>query len=303
MKKAILISLVTLMLAASTACNAPKDNSVPSEVPSPEPTVVDIDPATITKPDKDFSMIVYRDSILGTYTKEKKWLNPTESEKLIKGDEVFTYYNFNTVPGTGIKPKIQNNGTRNIIDISRDFPYPSKSEIDSKVFLYQLGVSGNYNALPRKPIMNTANAFNNAKIVKEFLDKKGLSDSMVSIKRNVVVDLEGDGSEEQLICAYDWNTSTWRTSEGKNGKGTYSIVVLTKTINGIPVKINVASQFAKDKPEKEYIYSAPMLLDVDADAILEIVVEGKGIDSSIVEFYKIIDDKANKIYSTEIKND
>ncbi|MDP4180552.1 MAG: hypothetical protein Q8942_05605 [Bacillota bacterium] len=300
MKKALLlVSLLVVLTGVTTSCSSGNNGSVQDTPTIAAPTATPIDPLSIKKPQSDYSIVVNRSNVLGTFNKNNTWTNAADSQKIIKGDEVFTFYSFDSVLGTGIKPKYKADKT---LDITQDFPYSNKDELSARVFIYQLGISGPWNALPRKPEAATGNLINYGKMVKEVLDKNALPDSNISIKKSAVIDLDGDGTKEQIVSAYDYNTANWFSSGGKDGKGTYSMVVLNKTVDGKEQNIVVRDQYTKNKPAKEYIYFAPLFLDVDNDGNMEIVVEGKSLTSSTIEFYRVEGSKVRNIYSTEIPN-
>lgn len=300
-KNLLLISLLVLISAVSTSCSSDNNNTgttspEPSAITEPSPTP--IDPLSIKKPQSDMSIVVNRGNILGTVDlKSKKWTNSSDSQKLLKGDEVFTYYSFDSVAGTGINPKIKEDKS---IDIAQDFPYANNDELNAKVFIYQLGISGPWNAMPRVPKASGANLITYGKIVKDVLDKNGLSNSNISIKRSAEIDIDGDGTVEKLVCAYDYNTATWYKSEGKEGQGTYSMVVLNKVVDGQEQNIVIRDQYSKSKPAKECIYFAPMVLDIDNDNNMEIIVEGKNQNTSTIEVFKVVGKDVVNVYSTEI---
>lgn len=301
-KNLLLISLLVLLSAVTTSCSS-DNNNANTNSPEPsasaaQPTPTPIDPLSIKKPESDISIVVNRGNILGAFDlKNKKWVKAADSQNLLKGDEVFTYYSYDSVLGTGIKPKIKEDKS---IDISQDFPYSNNDDLNAKVFIYQLGISGPWNALPRVPNSSGSNLITYGKIVKDVLDKNKLSDSNISIKKSAEIDLDGDGIVEKLVSAYDYNTATWFKSQGKEGQGTYSMVVLNKVIDGKEENIVIREQYSKSKPAKECIYFAPMVLDIDNDNNMEIIVEGKNLNTSTIEIFKVDGKNAKKIYSTEI---
>jgi len=299
-KKLLLISLLVLLSAVTTSCSSNNNANTNSPEPSAaeQPTPTPIDPLSINKPQSDISILVNRGNILGTFDlANKKWVKADDSRELLKGDEVFTYYSYDSVLGTGINPKIKEDKS---IDIAQDFPYSNNDELNAKVFIYQLGISGPWNALPRTPKSLPSNLITYGKIIKEILDKNQLSDSNISIKKSSEVDLDGDGTVEKLISAYDYNTASWFKSEGKEGQGTYSMVVLNKVIDGKEENIVIREQYVKSKPEKECIYYSPMVLDLDNDNNMEIIVEGKNLNTSTIEVFKVEGKDVKKVYSTEI---
>jgi hypothetical protein len=300
-KNLLLISLLVLISAVSTSCSSDNNNpntTSPESSAITEPTPTPIDPLSIKKPQSDISIVVNRGNVLGTFDlKSNKWVNAPDSQKLLKGDEVFTYYSYDSVVGTGINPKIKDGKS---IDIAQDFPYSNNDELNAKVFIYQLGISGPWNALPRVPKSSGANLITYGKIVKDVLDKNKLSDSNISIKKSAEVDLDGDGTVEKLVCAYDYNTANWFKSEGAEGQGTYSMVVLNKIVDGQEQNIVIREQYSKSKPKKECIYFAPMVLDIDNDNNMEIIVEGKNLNTSTIEVFKVVGKDVKKVYSTEI---
>ena len=229
-------------------------------------------------------------------SQDGKWISAKDSEKHITGKETFVFYSFDKKLGIGENARIERYENGTAINIKRNYTMSFSEEKFFGLYINELGLSGYWNALPRIPRIQTGNLKVYEDVIKGILQDKSLPQSRIEIKRVIRVDIEGDGTEEVLITATDWNLDSWLSSG--EGKGSYSIVVLRKIINGKVKTIILRGQFAKDKPEYEYVFYTPLILDLNNDGKMEVIIEGRWHAWSKIEFYEIINDKVKQIYTT-----
>jgi hypothetical protein len=248
----------------------------------------------VNKPDESLCIFVTNNILLGTY-KDGQWINSKQSEELVKGSEKFTFYSLSKAIGSGVNAKIEKFEGGSALDIERDFNSSRSRDNFFSYFICDIGMSGVWNALPRQAKSHNTNTGYFIDVVKDILGEKGLPESKIDIKRLIGVDLEGDGTEEVVISATDYEL---KALTPHTDIGSYSVIILRKIINGSVKNIIIKEQYSKEKPEYKYVFDCPLILDVDNDGEMELVIESRFGAWSIIEFYKVVDNKVNLIYRT-----
>lgn len=114
------------------------------------------------------------------------------------------------------------------------------------------------------------------KIVRDFLDGKGLKHSNVRISKIVRADLDGDGSDEVIIEASSRGDLD-RVSSMDTGKDDYSLVLLRYVERGVG-KGTALEFISRRKGETLELKQLRGLADLDGDGRMEIVTTGKGYE-------------------------
>jgi len=172
--------------------------------------------------------------------------------------------------GSGVR--VDAPGNTRFVDLT---PSPN-TDIDA------LAVCTDWNALPRKPkIQSTAQkVYQDA--VRDVLNRNGIPGARVNITQLIRVDLEGDGREEVLLSA---TTPRDGYPQPDSHSGDYSVVILRKIVDG-----NVSTQILEGEfyPNPvsfnaPNLYAVSAILDLDGDGAMEVAVshrhyEGFGMD-------------------------
>ena len=159
-----------------------------------------------------------------------------------------------------------------------------------------LALGGSWNAVPRTPVAENADAENYRQLVADQLRANGIAAPDVRLTRVVRIDLDGDGTEELLIAA------TRLEGEGdfpapSVAAGDYSLVVVRTTIEGVERTIDlVAEYYLKDQefaaPNK---HSLAAVADLNGDGRMEIVVDSKYYEGQAVFAYSLAEGRAKDI--------
>ncbi len=205
-----------------------------------------------------------------------QWVENVAMLSRVKGGERYRLYSDTRFLGitTGGKPVYDENepGSPHIA-VELPSNMPAKKMI--------IGVCGEWNALPRVPKAQSTAQPAYRQVIRDILTRHTLPHAPVSITRVLRVDLEGDGTDEVLICAsnprgYDTDLP-W-------DHNTYSLVLLRKLVNRKVVTIPLHSMFYRDAPDKIgfTISTLEAVLDVNGDGVMEILTgwqygEGRGM--------------------------
>ena len=126
--------------------------------------------------------------------------------------------------------------------------------------------------------------------------EKGIADPKVRLTQVIRVDLEGDGSEEVLVCA----THYAKGLSPKASPGDYSLVFLRRVVKGKVVQQIVAGDFFPKAVEfgapGEYRVGA--VLDLNGDGIMEIVLFGRYYEGDWVEAHRVAGEQVVKVFSS-----
>jgi len=292
MKKILLILMTIILISAAVVCKVIVNEETENTDPSSQPTVNN---TTGKDPEKDktMSLVVTGNSLLGAY-KDGKWVNSKESESLITGKEKFAFFAISKPLGSGINAKMESFEGGNAIKIERDFNVTANNDSFYKYFIREIGISGGWNALPRVPEALSKDNVACQDSVKAVLAKKGIENSKIDIKRITRIDFDGDGNKEEVITATDYNLE----APGK-AIGSYSVVIIRKFAGGSIENIIVKEQNVKEKPEYEYVFDCPLILDIDKDGVMELIIESRYGACSKIEFCKVIKGNIEVIYTTQ----
>ncbi|MHB9133812.1 MAG: ankyrin repeat domain-containing protein [Armatimonadota bacterium] len=161
------------------------------------------------------------------------------------------------------------------------------------------GIAGDWNALPRTPVIDNTRPQVYINAVSEVLKAHGLKGAKPNIRQIMRIDLENDGQEEVVITAQmpngDFHDLPDMTSCVK--KNCYSFVMIRKIIAGKAQNILLDGVFrTKDATEEDISqYSLLTMLDIDGDGVLEIIVDGHYYVSGNTTVYSILGDKAKEL--------
>lgn len=257
-------------------------------------------PVQSEKKADDFHPILLQNQLLLGSINKDVWLGEEATADAITGREIFRSYSLVKYLGTSTNAKVEVFEDGITVQVDSDYspiiPNYEDQSFDS-YYLQEIAIAGEWDALPRTPYVQVGGIETYEYLIREMLSQQGLSKQNISIKKVIRVDLEGDGTEEALITATDWDV---RKAVEQDEEGTYSLVILRKLVNGNVKNIVMKEQYTKDlASENKLVYYTPMVLDIDGDGVMEIFVEGRCKAWSLIEVYKVKADNIEKVYSYE----
>lgn len=147
---------------------------------------------------------------------------------------------------------------------------------DSRRWVGAIHVSGLTPRIPRRVAALATDSAAYQKVVREFLDAKGLKGSKVRLSKVVRTDLDGDGTDEVILEASSRNDLD-RISSMDMGNGDYSLVLLRYVDKG--VGRGVPLEFiSRQRGETLELKGLRGIADLDGDGRMEIVTTGKGYE-------------------------
>jgi hypothetical protein len=197
----------------------------------------------------------------------ERWLKPKETAPLLRGKEKYRLYNMTRFIGTatGSKPETTDSAGPEYVVPIKPFPAGQKEII---------AIGGQWNALPRVPRLVSPDQETYKEVVADFLKKKGVKNPKVKITQVIHIDLDGDGVEVELITADTYGEELYHDLQEK---GSYSLVLLRKTIQGKKENVVLAEDYLTSNQESgiPMRYWVGAVLDVDGDGVVEIVLHAK----------------------------
>lgn len=220
-------------------------------------------------------------------SKNRAWLEPSEVSRNIKGGEKYKRYSFYKYldEGIGSQTKYSDPHELEMIDIKAQSKSPC------------ISISGDWNAIPRIPKMQSNDLDVYKKIIKDILKQNGLENVSINIQQNYRIDLDNDGKEEVLIKA-EYIKKVSPTCD----KGTYSLILLRKIVNEKVENILLVKDiFAKDSgwggktTTSNAIYS---LADFNGDGKIEILLSQDYYEGYFYNLYEISGNQFKVVLST-----
>jgi len=223
-----------------------------------------------------------------------QWLQPVTSAESIPGGETYRLYNLNgeVASSAGAKPaKGEEPCTDTWYVTLSPFPQSRGSLI---------AVGGPWNAMPRPVKLTSTEQPVYKEATAEILRSQGIANPRVNLTQVLRVDLDGDGVEEVLVSASNYE------KPGSGGglrpdarAGDYSLVFLRKVVQGqVVTRIITGEYYPKAKK-----FNAPAahrvigVLDLNGDGILEIVLSGRYFEGDWVDAYRVEGAKVIKLFS------
>lgn len=205
---------------------------------------------------------------------DQKWLNSGQSATLISVD-TFKFYSHAASTGSFKAGKPESMG----VPCEETFSVPITPSHKSKAF--EIGVTATWNPRPRavKVLPNTSLAY--VKIASEFLNQKGLKNTLVKLTSVIKTDFDNDLTDEVFIVGRHFQASGsgdyFPPAGGK--KGDYSFVLMRKIVAGKVQTISLGDDVIlkdieadADNRHLPELYDIAGLLDLNGDGKLEMVL-------------------------------
>lgn len=217
-------------------------------------------------------------SLLGA-NKGQKWLNSEQAGKDFKPGTTFRLFTLDKEVGTMKASKAE-----------------PELEICSKVWIVTfterpttgtIGLAAPWNALPR-PVRSmdaTQSAYRNA--VAKFLAGRGMRDPRINITQIIRADLEGDGEEEILISATNYQGDD-ESAPTESRAGDYSFVLLRQVRAGkVETKLIDGEFHREDKTfNAPNVHRVEAILDLNGDGKMELVLTSNYYEGGTTTVYR-----------------
>lgn len=240
----------------------------------------------------------YRDStptgyLLGA-SSGSQWLKPEAAAGLIPGGEQYRLYTLTGEAGNSVggKPAKGEDACADTLYVSLA-PYPpGRGSL--------VAVGGPWNAMPRRLKLASPEAQVYKDAAAELLRRKGIVNPKVNLTQVIQVDLDGDGVEEVLVSATNYERFKPEGGLTPNARaGDYSLVFLRKMVKGqVFTKIITGEYYPQAKeftgPAEHRIIG---VLDLNGDGILEIVLSGRYYEGDWIEAYRVQGAKIIQLFS------
>jgi hypothetical protein len=241
----------------------------------------------------------YRDSqptgyLLGG-SADGQWLKPEAAAGLIPGGEHYRLYTLTGEAGNSVggKPAKGEEGPCSDTLYVTLAPFP-----EARGSL--VAVSGPWNAMPRRPKIASPEAQVYREAAAEILRSKGIDNPKVNLTQVIQVDLDGDGVEEVLVSATNYERFKPQGGLTPDARaGDYSLVFLRQVVQGkVVTRIITGEYYPKAKK-----FNAPSehrvigVLDLNGDGVMEIVLSGRYYEGDWVEAYRVQGAKIIKLFS------
>ncbi|MBQ4133575.1 MAG: hypothetical protein IJD04_07585, partial [Desulfovibrionaceae bacterium] len=157
-------------------------------------------------------------------------------------------------------------------------------------------------------------------IVKKYLASQGLPDTDPQLMQLYRVDLEGDGTDEVVICAQNILTGTENRAQWDDdvvlplnaysaAKGDYSLILLRKIVDGKVAEIPLGQFIAlADSAPADKDWTPPILYkiyqfaDLNGDGVLEIILGMHMPEETAYQIHMVEDGKASMVLENEISS-
>jgi hypothetical protein len=209
----------------------------------------------------------------------QKWFDGKQSAKQFKPGLSFRIFDLGKEVGAAKARKVEAD-----MDICPDVQIVSFEETPSSG---EIALAGQWKALPRPVrIMDTKQAaYRN--VVRDFLVGRGLRDPEVKITQILRADLDGDGEDEVLLSATNYEAEE-NSAPSSARAGSYSFVLLRQARGGKVETKLVAGEFYK----KDETFNAPnvhrvaAILDLNGDGKMELVLTSNYYEGGTTTIYR-----------------
>jgi len=223
-----------------------------------------------------------------------RWLKPEAAAPLIPGGEHYRLYALTGEVGGSVGSE------------------PAKGEVPCADTWYvtlspfpkgrgsMVAVGGPWNAMPRAVKITDTGQQVYKEAAAEILKSQGIVNPKVILTQVIRVDLDGDGVEEVLVSATNYERFKPGGGLTPNARaGDYSLVFLRKVVQGKVVTSIITGEYYPKAKE----FNAPAehrvigVLDLNGDGIMEIVLSGQYYEGDWVDAYRVDGAKIIKLFT------
>ncbi len=220
--------------------------------------------------------VIYDNFLLGG-SDSSGWLQPEDIENKLDGNELYRLF------------------------------YPDDLSMENII-----SVSCDWDCTPRIPTKLSNQNAKYKEVVSDVLKAIGLDEPVVNILQNYKIDLEDDGTDEVIIYAEyspgkyyingDSSLFYYDYDRFSTQKGSYSILILRKIINGSVENIILDYDVRTKSVEMEnldyrvrYIFEICGFFDLNGDGKMEIVTKWMYYEGIGYDVWEVSGDKANRV--------
>lgn len=137
-----------------------------------------------------------------------------------------------------------------------------------------IALAGDWNAMPRKPRLQSTGQVAYQKAAAQVLAERGLGRAKVKVLQVIRIDLEGDGIEEALFAAGNLDPAHPRSA---CRPGDYSFVAIRRLVGGAVRTQVLVGDFHKaaDETRAPTHSQVAAVLDLNGDGTMEVVTSGQ----------------------------
>ncbi len=213
-----------------------------------------------------------------------EWLPAAAVAPTLKGGERYRLYGLNGAVGKADGGAPEGYGQPCPDTMFVEFsPLEWKNEGDLPV--HMIAVTGEWNAVPRKPkrFLTNQKIYHEAAAV--FLREHGIVTPDVRLTQVIRIDLEGDGVDEVLVAGTRRKTG----DPGGVEPGDYSFVFLRKLADG---KVSTVALLADNHPDPRpenisYRFDVMAVMDLNGDGAMEIVIQSEYYEGSAATVFTV----------------
>lgn len=222
--------------------------------------------------------------------RNQQWIDPGQaSEALSTGQQVSVYTNSALAGSSSI--------TQRTAAGNYDCGSTGQFNLDpNAAWMFSIATNGTWNLTPRRPALMDSTTAPYSTVLMDVLSGLGLDDPRVYFLTLQRVDLEGDGVDEVLMTGF-------RQQAGSNStlisSGDYAIVILRRLegneVLNIPLVSDVYLQSASNVSAIQYRVIG--LLDLNADGILEIIIQGTSPAEMVIMVFDLTEPSYQPVLS------
>jgi hypothetical protein len=220
----------------------------------------------------------------------QKWLTGKEAAKQLKPGLSFRIFDLDKEKGTAKARKVEAD-----MDVCPDVQIVSFEEPPPSG---EIALAAAWKALPRPVrIQDTTQAIYRD-IVRDFLVGRGFPDPKVKITQILRADLDGDGEDEVLLSATNYEAEA-NSAPTSAQAGNYSFVLLRQSRAGKVATKLVAGDFYEkaDTSNTPYVYRISAILDLDGDGKMELVLSSVYYEGGTTTVYRYSPASIKKLVS------
>ena len=231
-----------------------------------------------------------------------KWLKPEVAVALIPGGEQYHLYTLAGEVGTSVgrKPtKGKKDGP------CADTLYVRLTAIPKDIKSL-VGVSGPWDAMPRPVKISSTELQVYKDAATEILKSQGIDNPQVILTQVLRVDLDGDGVEEVLVSAANYEGKEMSELSPRsnlptpphNRAGDYSVVFMRKVVQGKVVTSIIKGEYYPQLEEFKVLTEHKVIgvLDLNGDGIMEIVLSHQYYEGEWIGVYRVKDTKITLLF-------
>lgn len=219
--------------------------------------------------------------------------------------EGFEYdvYSDNVKIATAIGSQPMNWMTGDILsgtEYEQDYCIVELYENDNRINNYDIAIKAGWDLYPRSSYTDNTKEDYYTEIVKDYLIEYGIENPDSTLKQSIRVDLDGDGTDEELIYADNKIEDTFDEIK----KGDNAVVIFRRYVDGMPMDQVLDEHIIKEDPEYpspyRLLFSVDSIADLDGDGIMEVIVESWYYEGFAWSIYKLIGDRLELVASNGI---